>query len=174
MSLLTEEIKSFIGMKTEEEVSCEPVEAGAVRRFCQAIMDEHSIYYFHEATEDTRYEGPVAPPLFPAYAFRRPFGTPDPVQERADDPEFDGIVGSTAQGLPPLPLPNLALLNGGSEVEFYRLARHGERIHATHKYHDIYEKEGRNGPMVFVTIQTDYTNDASDLLLRVRKTLIRR
>ena len=40
MTLLTDEVRRFIGVESEEEETCEPVEQGAVRRYAQAIMDE--------------------------------------------------------------------------------------------------------------------------------------
>lgn len=174
MALLTDEVRRYIGVETEEEVACEPVEKGAVRRYAQAIMDDDPIYYSEEVAGALRYGAPVAPPLFPTHMFRRPFGTPDPLQEHASDPDFDGIVGSTSQGLPELPLPGLALLNGGSEIEFYRYARHGETVKCRSRYQDIYERETRSGPMIFVVIESEYLSGDGDLLLRVRKTLIRR
>lgn len=174
MTLLTDEVRSYIGATTEEEIACESVERGAVRRYAQAIMDDDDIYHSESVAGGTRYGGPVAPPLFPTHMFRRPFGTPDPIQANADDPDFDGIVGSTSQGLPELPLDGLALLNGGSDIEFYRYARHGETVKCRSRYHDIREKETRAGPMIFVVIETDYRTGDDELLLRVRKTLIRR
>ncbi len=153
--LLTEEIKAFIGVESAEETAPEPIERGAVRRFAQAIMDDDPIYHSEAATAQSRYGGPVAPPLYPTYALRRPFGTPDPLTERAHDPDFDGILAETAvQGLPVLPLPGLALLNGGSEVELFRYARHGEEIRIKSRYHDIVEKASKKGPMLLVYIDT--------------------
>lgn len=175
MALLTEEIRRLVGAESEVEVACDAVERGAVRRYAQAYMDEDPIFHSGEATQDSRYGGPVAPPLFPMNMFRRPFGTPDPFGGRAADPDFDGIVGSTAQGLPPLPLPaGIGLLNAGTEVELYRYARHGETVTARSRYHSITEKESSRGPMLLVVIETEYRTGGGGLLARVRKTQIRR
>ena len=174
MSLLTDEIRAFIGRTGTPEVACDPVEAGAVRRYVQACMDDSSRF---DASSDApaRYGGPLAPPLFPMNMFRRVPGTPDRFAERARDPHFDGIVGSTAQGLPPLPLPaGTRLLNGGTDVEVLRYARHGERITAVSRYADITEKDTSKGPMLVVIIETEYQGSEGDVLLRVRKTQLRR
>ncbi len=107
--------------------------------------------------------------------FRRAFGAPDPLQLRARDPEFDGLGASSAQGLPELePIKHLALLNGGSEIEFFRYARHGESVRLRSRYADIVEKETSKGPMLFVTIETEYRNGEGELLMSARRTLIRR
>lgn len=175
MGLLTDEVKNLIGAESGIETACEPVERGAVRRYVQAYMDDDPIFHSEEATSRLRYKKPAAPPLFPMNMFRRPFGTPDPFAEHADNPDFDGIVGSTAQGLPPLPLPKgIGLLNAGTEVEVFRYAQHGETITAKSRYHSITEKESSKGPMLLVVIETAYRTDAGELLLRVKKTQIRR
>jgi len=107
--------------------------------------------------------------------FRRAADTPDPFEERASDPHFDGIVGSTAQGLPPLPLPpGTGLLNAGTEIELFRYARIGDTVTAISRYADIVEKTTSKGEMLLVVIETEYRSDGGDLLLRVRKTQIRR
>jgi len=174
MPLLTPELKKCIGLESEIEIACDAVERGAVRRYSQAIMDDDPMYHDEAVAKDSRYGAPIAPPLLPMYIFRREFGTPDPVQENAANPNFDGIVGATVQGLPPLPLDNYALLNAGSEVEFIRYPNHGEKITAKNRYDDIIEKNSRSGSMLLVFIETEYRNENGDLLMRVKKTHIRR
>ena len=174
MALLTEALKKYIGLQSESEFACDPVERGAVRRYAQAIQDEDPI--FSEAcANNARFGGPVAPPLYPTHMFRRAFGAPDPLQLRARDPDFDGLGATSAQGLPELePIRHLALLNGGSEIEFFRYARHGETVKLRSRYADIVEKETSKGPMLFVTIETEYRNGDDELLMTTRRTLIRR
>ncbi len=174
MSILPAAAKTYIGVQSETEVACECIERGAVRRYAQAIMDEDPIFR-QDCDANTRYGGPVAPPLFPTHLFYwRAFGTPDPVQEHARDPDFDGTAGMTG-GLPEIePLKNLAVLNGGSEIEFYRYARHGETIKLRARYVDIVEKQTSKGPMILVISENEYRNGDGELLLRVRRTQIRR
>jgi len=172
MSLVTKEARALIGVWSEWEVACDPVERGAVRRFAQAIMDDDAAYH-PDAGDGTRYGGPIAPPLFPNHMMRRPFGTPDLVQERAGDPDFDGVV--PAAGLPPIPsLAHLPVLNGGSEFEFFRYARHGEWVTVRQRYADIHEKATSKGTMVVVVIEGEIATREGELLLRSRRTLLRR
>ncbi len=174
MPQLTEEIRRFIGMETALQLACDPVERGAVRRYAQAIMDSDPIYMSEAAVAGTRYTKPVAPPLFPNAMLRLPFGERDLVQERAEDPHFDGAVGSSTLGLPPLPLLNSPLLNGGTECELYRFAEHGEQVWLKSRYLDIYEKQSSKGLMLMVVIETDFLDKAGNLIIRFRKTQIRR
>ena len=174
MPRLTDDIRKYIGMETDLQLACDPVERGAVRRYAQAIMDPDPIYMMDDAIRGTRYARPVAPPLFPNAMLRLPFGERDLVQERAADPGFDGAVGSSTLGLPPLPLVNSPLLNGGSECEMFRFAEHGESIWIQSRYLDIYEKETSKGVMLFVVIETDFIDAERKLVMRFRKTQIRR
>lgn len=174
MALLPESAKQYIGMESTLEVACDEVERGAVRRYAQAIMDEDPMYSA-PCQANERLGGPVAPPLYPTHMFRRPFGAPDPVQLYAADPDFDGIGPPVAQGLPEIePLRGFSLLNGGSEIEFFRYARHGEQVTLKSKYADIHEKETSKGSMIFVVIESEYRSGDGDLLIRTRRTQIRR
>jgi hypothetical protein len=172
MTLLNKEILAYVGMKSEKELACDPVEVGAVRRYSQAIMDNDPIYWDPQAAGG-RYAGPVAPPIFPIDMFRRPFNTPDPVQLQANDPDFDGVGPPAAQGLPAIePLRHFAVLYGGSEIEFYQYARYGDHVYVVQRYASIVEKQSSKGPMVLVTIESEYTNQNDDLLCRLHMTTI--
>jgi hypothetical protein len=160
---------------TEAEVACDAVEAGAVRRYAQAIMDDDPAYA-PDADPHNRYGGPIAPPLFPNHMLRRPFGTRDLMHERATaDPDFDGVVPAT-ESLPPLTaFAHLPVLNGGSEFEFHRYARHGESVAVRQRYASITEKRTSKGPMIVVVIEAEIrTHGKGELLLRSRRTLLRR
>ena len=173
MAILPEAAKAYIGVESEDEVACEPVERGAVRRYAQAIMDDDPIYW-QEGAVTERYGGPVAPALFPTHMYRRPFGTPDPVQECAHDPNYDGSTKLRA-GLPEIePLKDFSVMNGGSEIEFYRYARHGETVKLRARYSDIVEKETSKGPLILIYSESDYLNGDDELLMRVRHTRLRR
>ena len=174
-SYITPEIKALIGLEGEPQISWEPVERSEVRRFAQAVMDDDPIFWNDTHVKNTRYGAVVAPPLFPLFAYRSSPGFPDPLATAATDPDFDGFMGLLTSGLPPVSLPMLPrLLNGGNEVEFYQLPKLGDRITARAKYLDIYEKTGRSGTMVFIVVETRYTNHHDELLMISRLTLIRR
>ena len=60
-------------------------------------------------------------------------GTLDPFAEHAGNPDFDGIVGSTAQGLPPLPLPKgmddkavIAAIDPAKDVDGFHVVNAGK------------------------------------------------
>lgn len=171
---MIEGLQKYIGVQSEWEIACDPVEAGAVRRFAQAIMDESRDY---GPDADVRFGGPVAPPLFPMLMFRRALGSPDPMIIHGSDPDFDGLGqnSSVTRGLPQIePLAGYSALNGGTEVELYRYARHGEKIQMRSRYADILEKETSKGPIVLVVTESEFATPQGEVLMRARRTLIRR
>jgi acyl dehydratase len=174
MPRLSEEIRRFIGVRTPLQRCCDVVEAGAVRRYVQAIMDPDPIHMDSDFTARTRYGEPVAPPLFPTAMLRLAFGEPDLVQQRAGDSEFDGAVGSSTYGLPPLPLPNSPIVNGGIEVEFRRYAKHGEEIFLEASYEDITERQTSKGWMLFVHYDCRFLDASGELILRYKRVQVRK
>jgi hypothetical protein len=174
MGILTDEMRSFIGIESAILSAPEAVESGAVRRYAQAILDEDPIFADDGAAKNVGLPGAVAPPLFPVQSFRRAFGAPDPLVERATDPDFDGSVGSSIRGLPELPTAGFVRLNGGSEIELLRYARLGEQISLQARYATITERESSKGPMIIVVIETSYFTNPDDVIMRVRSTSLLR
>ncbi|HWA19445.1 MAG TPA: MaoC family dehydratase N-terminal domain-containing protein [Devosia sp.] len=173
-AFITDEIQAFIGMETELQDCADPIEPGAVRRFAQATMDRDPLYMDAGYTAGTRYGRPVAPPLFPLAMLRPAYDGPDLVTERAEDPDYDGTRESSTLGLPPLPLVNSPMLNGGTAVEIFRYAHHGERVRVKSRYKDIYERETSKGLMLFIIYESDFVDEQGDVIIRFTKTHIRR
>jgi uncharacterized protein len=174
MPRITEEIRRMIGLTTPLQRCCDVVEAGAVRRYAQAVMDIDPIYADAAYTATTRYETPVAPPLFPTAMLRLGFGETDLIHARSGDPTFDGVVGSSSFGLPPLPLGNCSIVNGGTEVELRRLARHGEAVFLQASYEDIVERETSRGWSIFVHYDCRFLDADGELIVRYKRVQIRR
>jgi hypothetical protein len=65
-------------------------------------------------------------------------------------------------------------MNGGYEYEFFRYVRPGERIMLRSRYADIYQRNGRTGPIVFVVIEDSYETETGEKLLRSLNTIILR
>ena len=171
---ITDDVKALIGLESEWVEACDPVERGQIRRHAQAIMDPDPAYWNDEYAKSTAVGGVAAPPLFPLHALRVPADAPDSFERAATDPDFDGSVRGVMKGLVPLPVPLTRVLNGGNDVEIYRLAKPGERIRVKSKYLDIYQREGRSGPLVFLLTETVYTNEKGEMLLKSIQTRILR
>lgn len=170
---LTDAIRAFIGVETAVLTAGEPVERGAVRRFAQAVMDHDPVYADAVYAAATRYGAPVAPPMFPVTMLHAALDAPDLVADHAREQDFDGLVETSTMGLPPLPLVNSPQLNAGAEFEMLRVARQGEAVRVQSRYRDIFEREISLGRVLFVVIETDFTDAQGLLICRFRKTLIR-
>jgi hypothetical protein len=170
---ITDEIRRLIGVSTKPQVAHHPVEASEIRRFHHATMDPALRYVDEEWAAASRYGGLVAPPAYPTVSIRRMPGAADPLDDMGR-PDFDGLQRELRPGLPPVEVSLPRLLNGGYEYEFFRYARPGERILCTSTYQDIYQRESKNGPMVFILIEDLYTTQSGERLLRMVNTTILR
>jgi len=183
---ITDEIRAAIGSESEMSDLSGPLSSSEVRRFTQAIMDPDPIYWDEVHARATKYGGLVTPPLFPGFANRRPAGSPDPLDALKANPELDGLGGgggtaapegggrARSGGIPPIRIPLPRTLNGGVTAEFLQLARPGDRIKSKRRLGNVYERDGRDGKMVFVVTETIYYNQDDEKLAVIRNTSIRR
>jgi acyl dehydratase len=175
MTYITDQMRALIGVPGPRLTASHPLGPDELRRFVQAVMEDNPVHWDEQVASDSRYGAVVATPLWPMHAIHRAPGTPDPLERLWDDPEWDGTdLAAGLGGLPPLDVPLKRVLNGGTEAEFFRLARVGDRITAQSRYVDMTEREGRSGPMVLVVVETTYTNQDDDVLVRSRMTVIMR
>ena len=65
-------------------------------------------------------------------------------------------------------------LNGGNRFEYFEPVRAGDRIKATGRIAEVYEKSGSSGNLLFIIFETSYVNQHGKLAARVRGTAIRR
>ncbi|MGE0824536.1 MAG: MaoC family dehydratase N-terminal domain-containing protein [Candidatus Binatia bacterium] len=151
--LITEEIRSWIGRETPPWTIA--VTALDVKRFAVATDDVNPLYVDEEYATQSRYGGLLAPPLF----YMAPLT--DPVPERELRP--DGLPYEGKFPIPPTPLPRL--MDGGTEIEFFVPIRVGDTLTGRCKITDIYQKEGRTGPLIFVLRETTFTNQKGDVVL---------
>ena len=65
-------------------------------------------------------------------------------------------------------------LNGGNRFEYFEPVNVGDRITATGRVADVYEKTGSSGSLLFIIFETDYVNQNGRTVARLRGTAIRR
>jgi 3-methylfumaryl-CoA hydratase len=126
MSLLTEEHRRWIGHEDP------PVTVEVSRR---------DIVKYAIATEQLQEKylrGDEAPPMF----IFNLFGALRPLSQL----RVDGLPRGASAG-PALPLKRV--MAGGTELIQHRPIRPGDRLTATSRLSDIYEKSGAQGPLIF-------------------------
>ena len=152
-SLITDEIRSWIGYETPPWTI--EVSKLDVKRFAVATDDLHPLYLNEEYAKKSRYGEIIAPPLF----YMAPLTNPVPEGElRPDGLPYEGKFP-----IPPTSLPRL--MDGGTEIEFFAPIRPGDTITGRCKITDIYQKEGRSGPLIFVVRESTYTNQRGEMVL---------
>ena len=152
-SLITDEIRAWIGRETPAWTT--EVTALDVKRFAVATDDANPLYCDEELAKQSRHGGLIAPPLF----YMAPLTDPVPESElRPDGLPYEGRFS-----IPPTSLPRL--MDGGTEIDFFVPIRVGDTLTARGKIVDIYQKEGRSGPLIFVVRETRYTNQHDALVL---------
>ncbi|MFD5298928.1 MaoC family dehydratase N-terminal domain-containing protein [Streptomyces mutabilis] len=175
MTVITDEMRALIGVESEPRTAALPLSEEMLRRFVHGVMEPDPVHWDPEAAAASKYGEVVATPLFPMHSMRRPPGGPDPFDDFRENPDGDGTQAGRQNGLPPLNLPFKRVLNGGTEAEFFRLARIGDVITVRSKYVDLTERESRSGnPMVIVRVRTTYTNQDDEVLTVTTSSVIYR
>jgi acyl dehydratase len=65
------------------------------------------------------------------------------------------------------------VFNGGSEYEWYQPMKPGDIITTRAKLAGLYEKQRKNGTLLFFIIETSFTNQRGEPVARGRHTFIR-
>ena len=170
-SPITPEIRSLIGKSTKPITTFDEVCKSEIRRFVQAVMDDNPLYWDEEYAKKTKFGGIVGPGTFHYRMFRRHPEWPDRLV--TEGPDWDGE--ETFLGRVKVTWPEgWAGFHGGNEVEVYQLAQPGDKITASTKLTDIYEKASKSGVLVFEVHETSFTNQKGDLLSIDRFTRVTR
>ena len=82
----------------------------------------------------------------------------------------DGVSIDTL--LPKFPLEKA--MAGGLRIEYHRPIFPGDWLTATRTLSDIYEKQGRSGPLIFYEVVMDIVDDEGELVIREKTTRILR
>lgn len=151
MTLLTEELLAWIG------TSDPPATVEVTRR---------DIQKYSAATEQVQAKylaGDEAPPMFVFNLFS--------AIPTMDELRTDGLARGAHPG-PKLPLKRR--MAGGTSIEIHRPIRPGDELTATRTLVEMYEKEGRTGPLIFTTYVTEIVDASGSPVLEERMTGIAR
>ena len=149
-ALLTDEIKSQIGR------AAPTVYAEVTRR---------DIQKYSAATGQTRQkylDGDEAPPLIHMIYLLDVLP--------ADQLREDGLVEDTL--IPELPLKRI--MAGNSEIVYHRTIRPGDKLAMTRRLKDLYEKQGKSGPLIFIVLEVTVETEAGEAVLAETTSLIAR
>jgi len=141
---------SQVGLELDEVTF--PVERGKVREFARALHEDDPIYQHAEAAAAAGFDVIPAPLTFPMVA----------MQWRERDAAIEDLGFDFKR-----------LLHGGTTWEYVRPLVVGDEVTVRRKVAAVDQREGkRGGVMTFVTIDTEITDVAGDVVVRQTDTLI--
>ena len=149
-NLLTESLISYIGKTSPSKK--ELVTRRDIRKYSIATGYRQRKYL----------DGNEAPPLFHLSLFW------DIVE--LDQLSPDGV--SIDILLPDFPLKRA--MAGGVKMKYYQSIHPGDWLTAKRTLTDIYEKNGRSGPLIFYEVTMEIKNDAGELVIQEKTTRILR
>lgn len=142
--------QSIIGRKTE--VYTREVEKGHIRRFVEAIGDDHPIYVDEAYAASTPYRGIIAPPTF---ATTLTMDAPNPLKS---------VPGFEMR----------RVLHGEQEYIFHRPMRPGDKYWIQSEITDVYDRQGSSGRMTFIIIETVARDINNEPVVTGRSTIVYR
>ena len=106
--------------------------------------------------------------------FVEAIGDPNPRWSRQAPPTFLVAIAPVSLHLAEAEEYGKGWLNGGNRFEYFEPVKVGDRITATGRVADVYEKAGSSSSLLFIIFETDYVNQDGRTVARLRGTAIRR
>lgn len=162
MGLLTDEARAWADQTFP---TCE-FEVGRtdVRRFARATGETNPIYFDVAKATEAGHPDLPAPPYFP-YALRNQAAHLVDRREIAAD-------GSASADVPPI--QTTRAMAGETEIELGPQIYAGDHLTLNKRIVDLYEKEGRSGPLVFVKTEFTFHNQHGAVVFQEHFTRIYR
>lgn len=140
------------------------VTARDIAQYAHAIEATDRIHFDHDEAHTAGYRGVVAPSLFPYVIRMQAYNLVG-----RDELEVDG---SPSADVPPL--PTVRAMAGETSIELGEPIVAGDVITVEKRLLDLYEKEGKSGPLVFVQMEYTFRNQDNQLVAREQFTRIYR
>jgi 3-methylfumaryl-CoA hydratase len=147
-SVITDEARAWAD-RTYPEFDY-PVTRIDIARFARATGETNPVHDDRAAAVEAGHDDVVAPTMFP-YVIRMHASTLE------GDLEPDG---SPSGDVPPLPTKRA--MAGETSISFGVPIVAGDVVTVSKRIADMYEKEGRSGPLVFVVMEFTFTNQRGE------------
>jgi acyl dehydratase len=143
-----------VSLLSEEPVVSQELESLLNVEFGPEVyeIEKGMVRKFAEAIEDTNpLWQEIAPPTFPAAL----------------------VPTELMHNLVTAKCPLNRVLNGASELEYYRPIRVGDVIYVTAKLEKLRKMEGKEGKTLFMIMEVSYKNQSGEVVAKGRNTYIR-
>lgn len=135
-----------------------PIEKGKIKEFARALGDKNPVYTDEELARSMGFRSIPAPPTF-TVSFLHHAPDENFLLNMMQDMEIE-VAHS---------------MHGESEFEYFKPICAGDVLTVKAKVKDHYRKEGkRGGVMNFITVESTYINQESELVLKDRMLFIER
>lgn len=162
MGLITEEARRWA--EREFPTFEYPVSSVDIARYARATGETDPVHYDRDAATARGFADVVAPPYF-TYVIRTHAANLVERSRLAPD-------GSSAADVPPI--ETTRAMAGETTMEVGEPVVAGDTVTVAKRIVDLYEKEGRSGPLVFVVVEFTFTNQRGAMVARERFTRIYR
>ncbi len=143
---------------TVERHALGAVTAGTIGRYARAIGDDNPLYFDPDAARAAGYANVIAPPNFLSAVVE--WGPGRPEHELAPDGTSRGRSDA------------LRVMGAGEDIEIVAPVVAGTEVFAEHEILTVEEKQGRSGPLVFITARHDFFAGDGRALNRNRRTVM--
>lgn len=138
--------QSMIGLRSKPYTAV--AEKEKARQFAEAIGDLNPLYKDEGYASQTVYGETTIPPTFLI------------------------ALGNNAEL--PIRLDVRRMLHGEQAFIYHRPVRYGEKLECTMSVADIYEKDGKSGPMQFLVLDTEMKDENGQLVAVSKNTIVYR
>ena len=153
-SIMTEEIKKLVGITFGPYIF--KVDETAIQRYADAIGDPNPLFNDIGYAKRSKFGALICPPGFYGWD----------ITKKWDPLALSAILAKA--GAPP------ALLDFGTEFEFFAPIKAGDTLAVTVRIADIREKEGKTGMMLVSMIEFSMINQDGALVEKMRMNIVNR
>ena len=140
--------RELVGQESHSETV--RIEAGAIAKFARSIGETNPLYFDEEYAKTTRHGGIIAPPTYPSCLIM--------------------TVVTAIKG----EVPELSrVLHTDDIVENFVPMRPGDLITSKARYAEVFQRQGRDGPMLFQAVDVTQTNQHGQKAATVRMITVR-
>ena len=158
-TLITPAVLAIIGTETQPERNRFPISEEMSYDLANAIEDPNPLYSDQDHAARSRFGGILCPPLATWKDIAPPIG----------------YFGAGQESHFQVPLPfNSYGLNGGADWQFLRPVYAGDWITRRFRILDVFEKQGRSGPLIFAVRRETQTNQDGSVVQVAQRTSIHR
>ena len=149
-TIITDEMRSYIGSTTEPVTLPEQISASDIRRYVEATGDANPLWTHEAFAQAHGYRTRVVPPVMVLQLYRR----------------MPGWSESHLQNIP-LPPGYTDSRNAGKEVEWVQPVYLGDTLTVQNRISGIVAKQGRTALAIYVTRESTFRNGSGDVVVRL-------